>query len=129
MVGQPERTTQRRVAAFFQDALGYRHLGNWQGRADNANIETDLLRDWLNRRGHAAAVIDRALFQLEGAASVVRQWQRCTKPTYAVYDLLRYGVPARQPDVRHELRNRPADRLGQPGRQRLRHRRRGHDTG
>lgn len=38
-VGQKEIFTQQRVAAFFQGALGYAYLGNWQGRRDNANLD------------------------------------------------------------------------------------------
>ena len=34
-VGQKEIFTQQRVVAFFQDALGYAYLGNWQGRHHN----------------------------------------------------------------------------------------------
>ena len=31
-VGQRETRTQQRVIAFFQDALGYAYLGDWQDR-------------------------------------------------------------------------------------------------
>ena len=96
MVGLPESATQQRVTAFFQHALGYRCLGSWQGRADNANIEPDLLRGWLKRRGHDAALIDGALSQLKRAASV--GGRTLYEANYAVYDLLRYGVSVR-PDV------------------------------
>ena len=40
-VGEREIRTHRRVAAFFHDALGYVHLGDWQDRAGN---ETEGLR-------------------------------------------------------------------------------------
>ena len=96
MVGLPESATQQRVTAFFQHALGYRCLGSWQGRAGNANIEPDLLRGWLKRRRHDAALIDGALSRLERAASV--GGRTLYEANYAVYDLLRYGVSVR-PDV------------------------------
>ncbi len=36
-VGQRKILTQRRVVAFFQDALGFAYLGHWQDRPDNSN--------------------------------------------------------------------------------------------
>ena len=53
-VGEREIHTQRRVAAFLQDALGYVRLGDWRDRAGNANVEKALLSDWLRRRGYDA---------------------------------------------------------------------------
>ena len=38
-VGQRETLTQKRVIAFFRDALGYAYLGNWQDRDNNRNLE------------------------------------------------------------------------------------------
>jgi hypothetical protein len=38
-VGQPERATQNRIAALFQNQLGYRHIGDWSDRDDNSNID------------------------------------------------------------------------------------------
>ena len=37
LVGEREIHTQRRVAAFFGDALGYDRLGDWTSRPGNAN--------------------------------------------------------------------------------------------
>ena len=42
-IALPERATQDRIIALFRDQLGYRYLGNWIDRADNRNIEHDLL--------------------------------------------------------------------------------------
>lgn len=49
-IGQIERTTQNRVVKLFREVLGYDYLGNWIDRPDNANIEPDLLRNWLKRQ-------------------------------------------------------------------------------
>ena len=49
-VGQREILTQKRVIAFFKDALGYAYLGNWQDRANNRNVEEALLTNWLKRQ-------------------------------------------------------------------------------
>src|SRR6266571_88537 len=67
-VGQKERRTQQRVVKLFCDALGYRHLGNWEERENNRNIEPDLLRAWLKQQGHEDALINKALYELEKAA-------------------------------------------------------------
>ena len=89
-VGQRERATQNRVVALFRDTLGYRYLGNWIDRVGAANIETELLRDWLRAQGHDEALIGRALFALDKAAN------DGSKSLYdrnrAVYELLRYDV-------------------------------------
>ncbi len=42
-IGQPERATQNRIVALFQDELRYRYLGDWTDRASNSNIEEALL--------------------------------------------------------------------------------------
>ena len=36
--GQREIQTQRRVVAFFRNALGYAYLGYWKDRKGNANV-------------------------------------------------------------------------------------------
>ena len=95
-VGQKERKTQQRVVRLFCDALGYRHLGNWEERENNRNIEPDLLRSWLKQQGHADALINKTLYELEKAASDTSK--SLYDRNHAVYDLLRYGVKVR-PDV------------------------------
>ena len=96
-VGQREILTQRRVIAFFRDALGYTYLGNWHDRADNVNIEKGLLTDWLKRQGHSEKVIDKALRELDKAASLGGS-KTLYEANREVYGLLRYGVKVR-PDV------------------------------
>ena len=89
-VGQIEKQTQARVVALFRDRLGYRYLGNWIDRAGNANIEPELLRAWLKRRGVADILVTRALHELHRVASDTSQ--SLYDRNRAVYDLLRYGV-------------------------------------
>ena len=60
-VGQRERATQNRVVALFRDTLGYRYLGNWIDRVGAANIETELLRDWLRAGARRGADRPRAV--------------------------------------------------------------------
>ena len=91
-VGQKEIFTQRRVVAFFQDALGYAYLGNWKGRRDNANVEKALLTDWLTRQGHGDKAIDKALHKLDAALGINKTLYDANRE---VYGLLRYGVKVR----------------------------------
>ena len=96
-VGQREFQTQRRVVAFFRNALGYRYLGHWQDRPDNRNVERELVADWLKRRGRSDKIIDKALFELNRAAALGGS-KTLYDANREVYGLLRYGVKVR-PDV------------------------------
>jgi type I restriction enzyme R subunit len=92
-VGQIEKRTQARVVRLLRHKLGFEYLGNWLEREGNTNVETGLLRPWLEKRGVSEGVINRALFILDKAAGDT------SKSLYdrnrAVYDLLRYGVPVK----------------------------------
>jgi len=48
MVGKPERKTQNRVIALFQDELKYDYRGDWSDRAGHSNIEEELLTFYLS---------------------------------------------------------------------------------
>ena len=93
-VGEREIRTQRRVAAFLRDALGYAHLGDRRDRAGNANIEESALTGWLRRRGHEERIVAKALHALRQTAAVGGN-RTLYDANRAVYDLLRYGVKVR----------------------------------
>ena len=90
-VGQREFRTQQRVVAFFREALGYAYLGHWQDRANNRNVEPELVRDWLERQGYGDGVIIRALHQLDKAAALGGS-KTLYDANRETYDRLRYGV-------------------------------------
>jgi len=93
-VGQKERQTQARVVRLFHKELGYDYLGNWIDRENNRNVEEELLRDWLKRRGYANSLITRALHKL-GKAAALGEGKHLYDANRAVYELLRYGVKVR----------------------------------
>lgn len=94
-VGQRERATQHRVVHLFRERLDYDYLGSWQDRADNRNVEADLLTDWLRRQGHSDALIGRALHQL-GQAAALGEGKSLYDANRAVYEVLRYGVKVKE---------------------------------
>ena len=89
-IGQPERATQNRVIALFQDELGYRYLGDWSDRGGNSNIEEHLLSAWLTKCGYTPAQINSALHKLRSEAG--NHGHGLYDNNQAVYNLLRYGV-------------------------------------
>ncbi|WP_272689893.1 type I restriction endonuclease subunit R [Providencia sp. PROV020] len=90
-VGQRERITQNRIVQFFQTDLGYRHLGDWQDRTNNKNIEVEVLVDWLIKRDVSEALINRTIRQLDAAAAL-GEGKKLYYANKEVYRLLRYGV-------------------------------------
>jgi len=95
-VGDRERATQNRVVKLFQSDLCYAYLGNWKDRVDNSNIEVDLLRANLRRRGYGDVVINKAIDEFVKAAT--NQVKSLYDINKEVYSLLRYGVKV-SPDV------------------------------
>jgi type I restriction enzyme R subunit len=90
-VGQKERRTQQRLAKLFVDDLGYRHLGDWQDRDGNSNVEPELLRAWLTKQGYSDYVIDRTLATIDKARTVAPPTS-LYDANRSIYTLLRYGV-------------------------------------
>jgi len=62
-VGEREKRTQQRVIAFLTEAMGHTYLGHWQDRADNSNIEEQLLSDWLSMQGHSNGIARKLMSQ------------------------------------------------------------------
>ncbi len=91
-IGEIERITQNRVVKLFTNAAGlsYTYLGNWEDRANNSNIEEDLLRNYLvNKAGYPVDLANRAIYQLQvEAKNYDRNLYNNNKE---VYKLLRYG--------------------------------------
>jgi type I restriction enzyme, R subunit len=90
-VGQPERATQNRVVKLFAERLGYEYLGNWANRNGNPNIDVGLLTQNLRGRGYDDNLINKAIDQLQRAASV-GAGHDLYEANREVYGLLRYGV-------------------------------------
>ena len=93
-VGQRERKTQDRIVRFLTDPawpMGYQYLGNWEARAENANVEEELLTAWLTKQGHDPKIINKVLFEL-GKAKAVSGSKTLYDANREVYGLLRYGV-------------------------------------
>ena len=93
-VGQIERITQNRVVELFQDQLGYRYLGNWEDREDNSNIEENILRQYLIKKGYSKNLIDKAIREIVRAAT--NQSKSLYDINKEVYALLRYGVNVKE---------------------------------
>lgn len=92
-VGQTERATQERVKALFRNELGYRFLGDWTDRDGNSNIEKELLTAHLNKCGYTSEQISRAIYLLSAEAD--NHNRGLYNNNFAVYSLLRYGVPVK----------------------------------
>ena len=89
-VGSIERITQNRVVKLFQKELDYTYLGDWQEREGNSNIEEELLKAYLSRKGYTDVQISRAIFKISQTAQNFSDSLYTTNKN--VYQLLRYGV-------------------------------------
>jgi len=90
-VGQIERKTQDRVAELFRSSLDFEHLGNWEYREGNSNVEVDLLTQNLRARGYSDTLINKAIDKLKSDASL-GGGRDLYEANHDVYGLLRYGV-------------------------------------
>jgi type I restriction enzyme R subunit len=93
-VGQIERITQNRVIALFQTHLGYEYLGNLEDRENNGNIETEILHQYLLKRGYSKLLIIKAIHELTRTAT--NQSKSLYDLNKDVYTLLRYGVKVKE---------------------------------
>jgi type I restriction enzyme R subunit len=89
-----EKATQNRVIKLFTDSsrsdcLDFEYLGDWSSKP-NKNIESDLLKKNLNRRGYTDAQISQALLQLETAAETTGT--TLYQANLRTYNLLRYPI-------------------------------------
>ena len=92
-IGKPERVTQNRVAALFQQQLGYTHLGDWTDRPGNSNIEEQHLTAYLREAGYSDAHIGQAIHKLKTEAN--HPQRSLYDNNEAAYQLLRYPVQVR----------------------------------
>jgi type I restriction enzyme R subunit len=90
-VGQVERKTQDRVAELFRSSLDFEHLGNWEYRDGNANVEVGLLTQNLRARGYNDTLVNKAIDKLKSDASL-GGGRDLYEANRDVYGLLRYGV-------------------------------------
>lgn len=89
-----EKATQNRVIKLFtdgsrSDCLGFEYLGDWSSKS-NKNIESDLLKKNLKRRGYTDTQISQALLQLETAAETTGT--TLYQANLRTYNLLRYPI-------------------------------------
>jgi len=91
-INKPERATQNRIVQLFSQQLGYRYLGNLEDKANNGNIETQQLRQYLKNK-YSSEQINAAL---DALARVVNNPAHDLKHNnQKVYALLRYGIPVK----------------------------------
>ncbi len=93
-VGRKEIMTQQQVIQFFRGELGYDYLGSWKDREGNSNVETEILSDWLKRRGHGEYVIRQVLRKIDQAKALSGS-KTLYDANRTFYRLLRYGVKVR----------------------------------
>jgi type I restriction enzyme R subunit len=93
-VGQIERFTQNRVVELFRKQLDYQYLGNWIDRENNSNIEEDILRKYLSKKGYTQTLISKAINELTRTAT--NQSKSLYDINKNIYTLLRYGVNVKE---------------------------------
>ena len=88
-VGEIERKTQNRVVMLLANELKYNYLGNFEEREDNSNVELELLKAFLQRKGYSEILIARAISELQKVSG--DQSKSLYDVNKEVYHLLRYG--------------------------------------
>ncbi|MEO9902891.1 MAG: HsdR family type I site-specific deoxyribonuclease, partial [Nisaea sp.] len=97
IIGEAERRAQIRVIDLLcgdksgsPGGLGWRYLGDWQTREGNANIEEELLRPWLLKRGYGPEIVTQAITRLKREARI--DGTKLYEANQGFYEMLRYGV-------------------------------------
>ncbi|KIA88184.1 restriction endonuclease subunit R [Pedobacter kyungheensis] len=96
MINPIERITQNRIIQLFQKELGYTYYGNWEKREHNSNVEEEILKKNLLKRGYSETLADKAVKEVYDLATA--NSSNLYHRNKAMYSLLRYGVKAR-PDL------------------------------
>lgn len=93
MINPIERITQNRIIQLFQKQLGYNYYGNWEKREHNSNVEQEILKQNLLKRGYSDTLANKAVKEVYDLANTNAGglYQRNKE----MYSLLRYGVKAR----------------------------------
>jgi type I restriction enzyme R subunit len=90
-VGQNERATQNRIVKLISKKLGYTYLGDFQDRANNQNIEKEILKKWLISRGVSQTLYPKVERQIDQALAL-GGGRKLYEANKEFYTLLRYGV-------------------------------------
>lgn len=90
-IGQNERATQNRIVKLISKKLGYKYLGDFQDRANNQNIEKEILKKWLLGCGISEALYTKIERQIEQSIAL-GGGRKLYEANKEFYTLLRYGV-------------------------------------
>lgn len=93
MINPIERITQNRIIQLFQEQLEYTYYGNWEKREHNSNVEADILKKNLLKRGYSETLANKAVKELTDLAMTSAGNIYHRNKTF--YETIRYGVKAR----------------------------------
>lgn len=69
MINPIERITQNRIIQLFQEQLKYKYYGNWEKREKNSNVEQEILKKNLLKRGYSETLANKAVKEVFDAAN------------------------------------------------------------
>ncbi|MDR2384635.1 MAG: restriction endonuclease subunit R, partial [Tannerella sp.] len=94
-IGDSERIVQNHVIDLFRnrDFLDYAYYGSLRG-SENSNIETEILKNFLQKQGYSKILSDRAVEELRKEASNLQSG--LYDANKRVYSLLKYGAKIRE---------------------------------
>lgn len=93
MINPIERITQDRIIKLFTQELGYTYYGNWEKREHNSNVEQEILKQNLLRRGYSEILADKAVKEIYDLATTNAGSLYMRNKNF--YERLRYGVKAK----------------------------------